>query len=99
MNAIRGYLLADFPVRIDAPAKVSLFAYDNGTFIVESFRDQPVDVTILPPENSPLTNLLTGGRLVPLPPQKPLRRAQAPPLSAFRVKVQPHSYLAFSTNK
>jgi hypothetical protein len=99
LNAIRGYILGDFPVRIDAPAKVSLFAYDNGTFIVESFRDQPVDVTLLLPQNSTLTSLLTGDRPAQLPPQKPLRHAQAPPLSAFRVKVQPHSYLAFTTNK
>ena len=32
-------------MRLEAPAKVSLFAYDNGTFIVENFRDEPVDVT------------------------------------------------------
>jgi hypothetical protein len=28
--------MGDFPVRIGAPAKVSLFAYDNETLIVES---------------------------------------------------------------
>ena len=40
LNAIRSYVLGNFPVRVEAPAKVSLFAYDNGTFIVESFRDE-----------------------------------------------------------
>ena len=99
LNAIRSYLLGDFPVRIEAPAKVSLFAYDNGSFIVESFRDQPVEVTILVPAGSTLTNLVTGDHPAQLPREKPPQRTDAPPLSAYRVEVQPHSYLAFTTNK
>jgi hypothetical protein len=99
LNAIRSYLLGDFPVRIEAPAKVSLFAYDNGSFIVESFRDQPVEVTILVPADSTLTNLVTGDHPAQRPREKPPQRTDAPPLSAYRVEVQPHSYLAFTTNK
>ncbi|MEJ0099265.1 MAG: hypothetical protein WDO12_05765 [Pseudomonadota bacterium] len=38
-------LSLQLPVRLEAPSKVSLFAYDNGTFIVENFRDEAVDVT------------------------------------------------------
>jgi hypothetical protein len=45
LNEIRRVLSVSLPVRIEAPSKVSLFAYDNGTFIVENFRDQPVEVT------------------------------------------------------
>jgi len=47
-NVLRKYLLADFPVRIDAPSHVSLFAYDNGSYVVQSFRSTPasVDVTV-----------------------------------------------------
>ena len=32
--AIRSYVMTGFPVRIDGPAQVALFAYDNNTFIV-----------------------------------------------------------------
>ncbi len=46
LNALRSYVMGDFPVRIDAPAKVSLFAYDNGAMVVESFRDEAVEVTV-----------------------------------------------------
>lgn len=100
LNAIRSYLMGDFPVRIEAPAKVSLFAYDNGTFIVESFRDQPVDVTILLPAGSAMNNLVTGNRLTELPSAKgPQETANAPRLSAYGVKVQPHSYQVFTTKK
>ncbi len=99
LNAIRSYILADFPVRLEAPAQVSLFAYDNGTFIVESFRDQPVDATILLPEGEALTNLVSGEKPAPSPPQKPTRRSMASPRSAYHVQVQPHSYLVFSATK
>ena len=47
LNALRSYLTGDFPVRLDAPARVSLFAYDNDTLIVESFRDDPSDITVV----------------------------------------------------
>jgi hypothetical protein len=101
LNAIRSYVMTDFPVRLDAPAKVSLFAYDNGSFIVESFRDEPTDVTILLPEGSALTNLVTGDHPAALPPAKPQRGIYPPQTrgNAFRVHLQPHSYLVFSTRK
>jgi hypothetical protein len=99
LNAIRSYILADFPVRLEAPAKVSLFAYDNGSFLVESFRDQPVAVTVLVPEGTALTNLVTGERPAQTPREMPSRHSNAARLSAYRVEVQPHSYLVFATTK
>lgn len=99
LNAIRSYVMGDCPVRIDGPAQVSLFAYDNGTFIVESFRDQPADVTILVPPGATLTNLVTGDQPAPLPPVKRARGARLSNLERYRVNVQPHSYLAFATRK
>jgi hypothetical protein len=42
LNAIRRIITKHLPVRLEAPAKVSLFVYDNGTFIVENFRDEAV---------------------------------------------------------
>ena len=34
LNAIRSFVMGNFPVRIEAPSKVSLFAYDNGLVLV-----------------------------------------------------------------
>jgi hypothetical protein len=99
LNAIRSYVMGDFPVRIEAPAKVSLFAYDNGSFIVESFRDQAAEVTILVPSGIMLTNLVSGERPTALPPSTRPQDPTAPRLSSYRVKVQPHSYLVFATKK
>jgi hypothetical protein len=47
VNSIKQYLLADMPLRIEAPAGVSLFTYDNGAYIIQSFNDVPSKVRVL----------------------------------------------------
>lgn len=39
LNVVRSTVARDMPARLEAPAMMSLFAYDNDSFIVESFRD------------------------------------------------------------
>jgi len=46
ITRIKQYLFADLPLQIDAPDHVALFAYDNGAFIVENFRDDAVRVDV-----------------------------------------------------
>jgi hypothetical protein len=51
-------------VRLDAPAMVSLFAYDNDKFIVESFNDNPVQARIITDGRiTKLHDLVTGEEL------------------------------------
>ncbi|MGA2855064.1 MAG: hypothetical protein ABSE90_13160, partial [Verrucomicrobiota bacterium] len=45
-GAVKNYLMRGFPVRLDGPAQVALFAYDNGAFIVENFSDAATDANI-----------------------------------------------------
>ena len=47
LNAMRGVLAKDLHVRLDTPARISLFVYDNDRFIVESFQESPVDAKIV----------------------------------------------------
>jgi hypothetical protein len=94
-QAIRSYLQGDFPVRLDAPAQVSLFAYDNGTFIVESFRPEPssVDVSVLGAHRS-LKDLISG-ELVSAESEAGNADARNPilaPRTRFRMQVPAHSY-------
>ena len=37
ISTVKNYVMAGFPVRLDGPDHVALFAYDNNTCIVESF--------------------------------------------------------------
>ncbi len=97
LNAIRSYVLGNFPVRVEAPSKVSIFAYDNGTFIVESFRDQPADVTVLASNASSLSDLVSGAKLTGAA-HKP-RHPNEPATTAFKMTLAPHSYRAFQVEK
>lgn len=47
MNNVKKYLMADLPLRIEAPSGVSLFTYDNGAYVIQSFRDTPVKVRVV----------------------------------------------------
>ncbi|MDR1938464.1 MAG: hypothetical protein LBQ73_08210 [Tannerellaceae bacterium] len=102
LNVFRQILGKDLDLRIDAPAKVGLFLYDNGTFIVESFRDEPVTIRIHAKEGiDRITDLLSGSVIEKQPEPEPagiyLRRFRADDKNnVFRITLMPHSYRVFS---
>ena len=104
VTQIKKYLQQDFPVEIDSPPLVSLFAYDNNTFVVESFRpaQTPVNISV-PGANKKLRDLVTG-KMVPAmaePKMDPKARARMrhwypePPRTVFPVKIDPHAYRVY----
>ena len=105
INVIRTYLQGDFPVRIDAPAQVSLFAYDNGSFIVESFRPGPVRVRVsVTGVHQKLTDALSNeainadadpGVELQARTDAQLRDPDATARTSFTVEIAPHSYRVF----
>jgi hypothetical protein len=106
-GAIKGYLQQDFPVRIDSPPQVALFAYDNGAFVVESFRPDDAEVTVsVAGEHVKVKNASTGEPLkesAPAPEPAEKRRlhdgAPGPARTPFKITVPPHSYLMFAAEK
>jgi len=101
LNFFRQTLSKDLDFRIDAPAKVSLFLYDNGTFIVESFLDTPVTIQINAKEGiEQITDLLSGAIVdkQPTPPVSPMMRRFRgdDKTNVFRVTLMPHSYRVFT---
>jgi hypothetical protein len=108
-TAVKNYIMPGFPVRLDGPSHVALFAYDNNTFVVQSFRDEEVDVTVsvLDTQVKQLRNLVTNVALnpQPLPPDPDPRefvRRRGPSRerrTAFTVHIPPHSYAAFAAEK
>ena len=98
LTRIKQTVLQDHPVRVDGPAGVALFTYANGTFIVESFLDEPTTVRIVTAGDvTTLHDLQTGA---------PLSGTAAPERSGwwpspdagktyFELTVKPHSFAAF----
>jgi hypothetical protein len=93
---LRQYLMAGFPAVLDAPAKVSLFAYDNSSFVVESFLDAPQTVSVSTAGRAArLKNISTGAVIDGKPVASP-RNRRAPERTQFTFTVQPHTFVAFS---
>jgi hypothetical protein len=98
LDVIRRTLSQGLDVRIDGPAEVSLFLYDNDTLIVESFRDEAVDISIVASgelaglHDLESDQLLTGEKV-------PEGRGwfRSPDAGKTRIELQlaPHSYRAF----
>ncbi|MFO1475512.1 MAG: hypothetical protein U1F98_02530 [Verrucomicrobiota bacterium] len=100
LGVLRGVLQRDLPVRLDAPAQVALFAYNNRTFIVESFLPDAGEVgVILPGKVARLRNLVTG-ETVDGRPQPANRgrvwRNEPQDQTAFSLQLKPHSYAVFA---
>ena len=104
ITRLKDYLLRDFPVRIDAPALVTEFAYDNDTVVVESYRASPSQVKVIVPfDGAKLRDLATGKLIAAGVPPKPVvdrsgrRRPMMapPPQTVFPVTIEAHSYRAY----
>ncbi len=100
LNTIRQTMSKDLKVSIEGPSKVALFVYDNDTFIVESFLDEPVDVTIVASkEYEQLQNVLDGSVLEPAATPAAGRgmffMRPGPQANRYKVTIKPHSYMVF----
>lgn len=105
LGVLRTYLQGEFPVRLDAPPEVSLFAYDNGAFVIESFRPGATTVGIsVAGTHQKLKDLLSneeiaasGDSIVNLPARTTAqhRDPDAGTRASFSVQIPPHSYRVF----
>jgi hypothetical protein len=99
-TAIKNYLMRGFPVRLDGPAQVALFAYDNHTFVVESYLPAETDVRVSVPAGfTKLKNLVTGEAIAGQTPVSDFgfrSRGNEKDSVSFPVHLLPHSYAVFA---
>ena len=100
LNRIRSVLSQDIKVRIECPAQVSLFVYDNDTFIVESFLPENVNVKIITDKRiDKLNNILTGEEITGnAAPDGRIWGRDREETKTFDITMKPHSYLVFKGN-
>jgi hypothetical protein len=103
-SAIKDIVMMNFFVRIDGPSQVSLFAYDNGAFVVESYLPSQASVKVtVKGAFTKLRNLVTGEVIASYVPEPSKgfrrRRLDTTPRSHFLVPMMPHSFAAFSAEK
>ena len=99
-TAIKNYLLSGFPVQLDGPSRVALFAYDNNTFIAESYLPTATDVKIsVTGDFTKLKNLVTGEIIEGQTLSNHSRHWQnktGENRSVFTVHLPPYSYAVFA---
>ena len=101
-SAVKDYVMTGFPVRLDGPSQVALFAYDNNTFIVESYLDSETDVKVsVLGRSGKLRNLVTGEVLSAQPQSDGggSRRRFVEQRNEFAVHLLPHSYSVFAAEQ
>ncbi len=103
LTALRGYIGGELPETMDAPSQVSLMEYDNKTFVVQSFRDKPIVVTVwVKGTANEIRNLVTGEMVQASSPQTAAHPGEYRGIpgteqrTSFQIKVQPHSFVAFT---
>ncbi len=102
LTQIRNVLLRDLFVRVESPGDVSLFVYDNNTFIVESFLHEEVEVRIsLDPKHATIQDLVSGERISGQAGARGMGGfgfgfgASGGNRVTFPVKIRPHSFRVF----
>ena len=91
--------MQDFPAHLAAPANVALFAYDNGSYVVENFRDQTVEATKTVNGAVIKAVELSGNTPIAAAAPVPGGKDAQPGWTRFVLDLPPHSFRAIATSK
>ncbi len=95
LNRLRDVLSSGMNVRIEGPAKISLFVYDNNTFIIESFLPVESKVKIVTGSGK-VTDVLTGETETADGKAQSMIWGRKPGAkNYFEITLKPHSYRVF----
>jgi hypothetical protein len=97
LNRIRSVASQGLNLRLEGPSMVSMFLYDNGTFIVESFLPEPVKVKVITSGTATsIEDLLSEETIKGTAVQAFMgRNRPAEPEHSFEITIKPHSYRVF----
>jgi hypothetical protein len=99
LNRIRQDVAGSLAVVLEAPGEVSLFLYDNSSFVLESFQDEKIRVNVLlDPEIRELKDVMTGDKISGKQRIAPefMGRKFGKDAAVFQLEILPHSFRAFT---
>jgi hypothetical protein len=102
LNRLRQDIAGSQAMVLEGPAEVSLFLYDNGSFVVESFLDETVRINVLAdPAIVEVNDALTGEKIT-----ASLRKAPefggrrfGKDVSVIELEIKPHSFRALTPHQ
>ena len=101
LNRIRQDVAGSMPAVLEGPAEVSLFVYDNSSFVVESFLDEPVTVRVaVDPSVTEVTDVASGEKIEGSKRVAPSFRGRTfgRDLFVIELDIRPHSFRAVTMN-
>lgn len=85
-------------MKLEGPGEVSLFVYDNNSFVVHSFLDEEVTINVLLDRNvAEITDIASGEKIQGILREAPVfrNRKLGVDTMVFEVTIKPHSFRAF----
>jgi hypothetical protein len=98
LNKVREVVCSPLGIELNGGSQVSLFLYDNNTFVVESFNDKPVEVEVLLSKKPiSVTDLSTNNKLEMkiVSPGRNQRGKGVQEKYSYKIKLATHSFGAF----
>jgi hypothetical protein len=98
LNKIREVMSAQLPVQIEGPSGVSLYVYDNNTFIAESFLDQETVINIVTSTAHDKITDISSGQLFMGELRKPgmsYTEKNRKEKNVYSITIKPHSFRVF----
>lgn len=98
LNRTREVLASDLKIHLEGPGNISLYVYDNNTFIVESFLQQSTDVRIVLPAYAKTITDINNNEVftgVTRRPRFGYTERGGKEKNVFSFSVKPHSFRVF----
>jgi len=98
LNKIRQEIAGSIGITLEGPGEVSLFVYDNNSFVVESFLDKEVTVKVVLNGNEGKITDVATGKTIKGEMRKALvmrGRKFGEDAMTFQISLKPHSFEAF----
>jgi hypothetical protein len=99
LNKIREVLCSELEISMEGPSDISLYLYDNKTFIVESFLDHETEMKIITDDRYTIITDLITNQIYPGEQRQQSLDRRAPDRmnkNIFSIIIKPHSFRIFS---
>ncbi|MFA9391925.1 MAG: hypothetical protein ACERKD_19105 [Prolixibacteraceae bacterium] len=102
LNQLRSVVCKYNNITIEGPASVSLFTYNNDTFVLESFNDEPVEMKVVFTEKTSTLKDLSNQKEINVEVHEAVKfrgRTYSPEKYVVTIQLPPHSFKAFKIEK
>jgi hypothetical protein len=98
LNKIREVACSSFGIELKGGSQISMFLYDNNTFVVHNFNDKPVEVEVLLSKKAKSVADLSSNKILEMKVVSPARNQRGkgvPEKYSYKIQLPTRSFGAF----